>query len=346
MKYLYVYIICSFLVKGCPPGNENVVENPICNTDNKKEKFVVAKLKLIATDEFPNEEINGKHIISKDLSNLFMPSKCNCDNELPIVFDSEIYRIDTIATQKVFNHKDVGVFAGNTSKLKFWDNKSKSIENTTLEQAFLLPRIHNNVSEKLNKFITQKSKADSIYVLANTNVKYVLGNRTYNSFDNVDSLKAKIIQVYERNPKVNFVVLLNPPTIKEDVAVIIKKEDNIKKGVTMFIAQKTRVDSIFDLTGNRSKYTLDNKTYTAFDNVDSLKVKISQVYKRNPKLEFIVLLNPPAIKSFIVKIEGDGVKPTTGGSKPPSIRKEKWPGGKRTLSEVKNGTISEKEVKE
>lgn len=216
---LSLLLITLFLCNCGTGGQEGKSSKyPICDT---KEKFVVAKVKIITTDVFPTEESNGSQVISSDLINLLLPSNCDCADEKPLIINSDIYRVDTAAHQKIFNHNDVSKFAGNTAKLKFWQNKAEVIKNTPINEILLQPTKPNNLTQKIGAFILKNSKEDSVFVLAlaNSTKKYLPNGISYRSFDNVDSVRKNIGQIYQKNPKINFTIILNPPSIEEKIAI-------------------------------------------------------------------------------------------------------------------------------
>lgn len=220
MKKIYSILpilFITYFLYNCGDSETENNKHAICNT---KDKFVVAKVKIISTDVFPTEESNGSQVISSNLINLLSPSNCECADEKPLIISSDIYRVDTAAHQKIFNHNDVSKFAGNTAKLKFWQNKAEVIKTTTINEILLQPTIPNNLTQKIGAFILKNSKEDSVFVLANSTKKYLLNGKSYRSFDNVDSVRKNIEQIYQKNPKINFTILLNPPS--EDVAVCTK----------------------------------------------------------------------------------------------------------------------------
>lgn len=216
MKKIYsivpILFIALLLSKCETDGNSKL---PVCDT---KDKFVVAKLKIIITDVFPTEESNGNQVISNDLINLLQPSGCDCADEKPLIINSDIYRVDTAAHQKIFNYNDVSKFSGDTRKLKFWQNKTKILKDIPLIEPLLLPANTNNVLLKIGSFILKNSKEDSVFVLANSTKKYLLNGKSYRSFDNIDSVRKNIEQIYQKNPKINFTIILNPPT--EESAIV------------------------------------------------------------------------------------------------------------------------------
>lgn len=216
MKKIYsivpVFFIAILLSK-CDPKENNKFS--ICDT---KDKFVVAKVKIVSTNVFPTEESNGSQVISADLINLLLPSKCDCADEKPLIINSDIYRVDTAAHQKIFNHNDVRIFAGNLAKFAFWQNKAGVIKRTSINETLLQPKQPSNLIQKIGDFILKNSKEDSIFVLANSTKKYQLNGKQYRSFDNVDSVRKNIEQIFQNNPKVNFTVFLNPPV--EDAIVV------------------------------------------------------------------------------------------------------------------------------
>lgn len=219
MKRIYSILpilFITYFLDNCGSETENS-KYPICNT---KDKFVVAKVKIISTDVFPTEESNGNQVISGDLINLLLPSNCECADEKPLIINSDIYRVDTAAHQKIFNHNDVSKFAGNTAKLKFWQNKAEVIKNTPLNETLLQPTKPNNLTQKIVSFILKNSKDDSVFVLANSTKKYLLNGKSYHSFDNVDSVRKNIEQIYQKNPKINFTIILNPPTTEAEAFVV------------------------------------------------------------------------------------------------------------------------------
>ena len=212
---LSILLITLFLYN-CGGGNKESENSkyPICDT---KEKFVVAKVKIITTDVFPSEESNGRQIISSDLVNLLLPSNCDCADEKPLIINSDIYRVDTASHQKIFNHNDVSKFAGNTAKLKFWQNKAEVIKSTIINDILLQPTKLDNLTKKIQSFLLKNSKEDSVFVLSNSTNQYLLNGKSFRSFDNINSVRKNIEKIYLKNPKINFTVILNPPTVETAV---------------------------------------------------------------------------------------------------------------------------------
>lgn len=283
MKQLLSILIISVILVGCKGGG----------------KPIASKLKLVAFEQLPEDEPG---VLSAEIGNLFFPTLCDCKENSPVVFDSHIYRVDTSGTQEVFNHQKVAQFAGDKSKISFWKNKAKSLNSVALAPVLLLPKNGKDVKLKLDKFVSEKTKNDSIliYIEDNSiNKGYAINNKVYLAFNNLDSLKASMVRIISKNKNANFTVFYNPP-----LAESINDEEQESEDVVIEKPIKK----------------------TSKSSIASTEVIISK-------------------KTKIERVEGKKVLVEETSSESKSSKK-KWIGDKRTLNEVKNGVISEKEVKE
>lgn len=283
MKHILSILIISVLLMGCKGGG----------------KPIASKLKLVAFEQLPEDEPG---VLSAEIGNLFFPTLCDCQENSPVVFDSHIYRVDTSGSQEVFNHQKVAQFAGDKSKISFWKNKAKSLNSVALAPVLLLPKNGRNVKLKLDKFVSEKAKNDSIliYIEENSiNKGYAINNKVYPAFNNLDSLKASMVRIISKNKNANFTVLYNPP-LNENIDNEEPETEDVVIEKPVLERSEARITSTRVITSKRTKV----------ERVEGRKVLVEE---------------------------------TSSESK---SSKKKWVGDKRTLNEVKNGVISEKEVKE